>query len=194
MIQPFWPSAPLRDRAEAQLARRGPPGGEAIDPLRVLHELQVHQIELELQNEELVSTNRELDRLRLKYQSFYDEAPAGYLTLSPRGEIVELNASALRMLRRDAADLIGLPMRDTFAAESQIEFDALLRRTEASELTAASTEHLLIQRPAGVPMYVKAQARRQATPTDGEPLVLLVIVDVTALKFAVDDVISTLRK
>lgn len=185
--------ARLRARAEAQLAGGNLPHDAEVDPLRMLHELQVHQIELQLQNEELANANRELDGLRVKYQSFYDEAPAGYLTLSLQGDIVELNASAMRMLRREASALIGRPMRANFAADSQPEFDALVQRAATGDLALAA-EYLLIQRPAGVPMYVKAQARRQATSVLGEPLVLLVIVDVTALKFATDDVISTIKK
>jgi len=163
-----------------------------MDPLRMLHELQVHKIELELQNEELISANRELDALRLKYQSFYDEAPVGYLSLSLAGEIVEFNACAARLLKREAAALTGMAMRQMFTAESQAEFDALLRRTDTGEL-AVSIEHLLIQRPASVPVYVRAQARRKEAAGSGKALVLLALMDVTALKFATDDVISTIR-
>ena len=164
-----------------------------MDPVRTLHELQVHEIELELQNEALISANRELESLRLKYQSFYNEAPVGYLTLSADGDIVEFNACAQRMLKRDHEALYRVSMREMFAAESQPEFDSLLLKSEAGDVVV-STEYLLIQRPTGVPIFVKAQARRVIDAAERGPLVLLVMMDVTSLKFATDDVISTITK
>ena len=183
----------LRARAEAQIASGNLPSRKGIDPLRMLHELQVHEIELELQNEALISANRELESLRLKYQSFYDEAPVGYLTLSSGGEIVEFNACAHRMLKRKPEMLRRISMRDMFGPDSQLEFDSLLQKAEVGGVVV-STEYLLVERPGGVPIFVRAQARRVLDAAERGQLVLLVIMDVTSLKFAMDDVISTIAK
>jgi hypothetical protein len=85
----------LRLKAEELLKSRQSKNGlflSEIDSLKLIHELEVHQIELELQNEELVlAKQRELDVAEDKYTILYDFAPTGYFTLSPKGEIIQLN-------------------------------------------------------------------------------------------------------
>ena len=94
------PSALLRSEAEKQLASRKawltPDRG--VDQLKLIHELQVHQIELEMQNEALAETFAQVDALRAKYQDLYEFAPVGYLTLSTEGGILELNSRAASLL------------------------------------------------------------------------------------------------
>lgn len=61
------------------------------DSVRLIHELEVHQIELEMQNEELKISNKKAERAKKKYIELYDFAPSGYLTLTKAGEITHLN-------------------------------------------------------------------------------------------------------
>ena len=68
------------------------------DNLKLIHELQVHQIELEMQNEELKLAHLKAYEAIEKYVELYDYAPSGYLTLSKEGDILELNYSAATML------------------------------------------------------------------------------------------------
>lgn len=94
------PAITLRQRAEAawqEKATHAPPQIEALssqETLRLLHELQVHQIQLELQNEELRSAQVELDQSRARYFDLYDLAPMGYCTLSEKGLILQANLTA----------------------------------------------------------------------------------------------------
>ncbi|HEY5998049.1 MAG TPA: ATP-binding protein [bacterium] len=76
-------------------ARDAPSPEEA---LRLVHELQVHQVELEMQNEELRRAQEELEASRARYFDLYDQAPVGYVTLNPQGLIIEANLTAAAML------------------------------------------------------------------------------------------------
>ncbi len=116
------------------------------DTQRLLHELQVHQIELEMQNEELQRAWREVDNGREKYTDLFDFAPVGYLLLDHLGYILQTNLTGARMIGGHRADLVGRRL-SLFVVESQrlelknfIEKVFATRMRQACELTL-SHEH-----------------------------------------------------
>ncbi len=104
----------LRVRAEASFRKRldtslpNPLMPEADK--RLLHELQVHQIELEMQNEELRESNNALDIVRTRYFDLYDLAPIGYLTLNQHGLIQQANLTVASLLGMVRSSLIKQPL------------------------------------------------------------------------------------
>ena len=90
----------LRRRAE-ELVKTNEVKPKLLSPeetQRALHELRVHQIEMEMQNEELLSAQDVLAAEREKYFDFYNSAPVGYATLSGEGLILEANLTIATML------------------------------------------------------------------------------------------------
>ncbi|HEY5590615.1 MAG TPA: PAS domain-containing sensor histidine kinase [Paludibacter sp.] len=77
-----------------------------IETQKLIHELEVHQIELELQNEELLLASIESKKAAEKFSDLYDFAPSGYFTLSKNGEIIELNLCGAQMLGKERVYLI----------------------------------------------------------------------------------------
>ena len=125
--------AEQRCRAEARLrdqqergAKAGPPKSEA-DTQRLLHELEVHQIELEMQNEELSDARDKMEALLEKYTDLYDFAPVAYLTLGLGGDILEANLAAASQLGLARSALITQPFRLFVAPTSRLVFDAFLK-------------------------------------------------------------------
>ncbi|HEY6528097.1 MAG TPA: ATP-binding protein [Cellvibrionaceae bacterium] len=81
---------------------------EAIQ--KIVHQLQVHQIELEMQNEELRRTQFELETAKLRYFDLYDLAPVGYCTLNESGLIIEANLMASKMFDTSRSSLVNKPL------------------------------------------------------------------------------------
>ncbi|MCX7192058.1 MAG: sensor domain-containing diguanylate cyclase [Proteobacteria bacterium] len=95
----------LRRAAEAMLARR-PQTACTRSAEELLHELQVHEIELEIQNENLRQAQFELEKSRDRYMDFYDFAPVGYITLGETGLIVEINLTGAALLGQERRKLL----------------------------------------------------------------------------------------
>jgi PAS domain S-box-containing protein len=103
----------LRKRAERRLRETGErEAGELTlgEANKLLHELRVHQIELEMQNEELRSAQVEIEESRLKYSDLYDFAPVGYLTMDKKGLILEANLTACAQLEIERKFAIKKPL------------------------------------------------------------------------------------
>ena len=97
---------PLRTNAEAQLARAPKKGGAQRTAEELLHELQVHQVELEMQNEELRQAQVELEESRDLYVDFYDFSPVGYITLNQEAMIDEINLTGAKLLGMERSKLM----------------------------------------------------------------------------------------
>jgi PAS domain S-box-containing protein len=74
-----------------------------------LHDLQVHKVELEAQNQELRRSQFALEEARARYLDLYESAPVGYFTLSESGAIQEVNLTGAALLRQERSDLVGRP-------------------------------------------------------------------------------------
>jgi PAS domain S-box-containing protein len=111
----------LRQRAEEHL-RHEPETGDALsreEAQRVLHELRVHQIELEMQNAELRNTQEELTVTRDLYRDLYDFAPVGYLTLNREGRVLQVNLTCERLLNQTRHALLRQSFSDFVARDAQ---------------------------------------------------------------------------
>jgi PAS domain S-box-containing protein len=86
---------------------------------QLVHELQVHQIELEMQNEELRRAQAELEASSARYFDLYDLAPVGYLTVSGKGLIMEANLTVADMLGVEISDLVKKPLTRFIFPEDQ---------------------------------------------------------------------------
>jgi PAS domain S-box-containing protein len=118
----------LRRRAEELLAQESlaPEALSPADTARLIHELRVHQIELEMQNDELRQAQARVEESRSKYADLYDFAPVGYLTLDKAGRIVEANLTATTILGVERSRLLGSYFRLFLAEADRRAFQSLL--------------------------------------------------------------------
>ena len=117
----------LRKKAEAKLKKTQlfmkKPASDA-DIIKVIHELQVHQIELEMQNEELYKAYEAAEDALKKYTLVFDQAPMGFVTLENNGSITELNFAAAEMLGDRRFSLIGSNFKLYISDESRSTFNS----------------------------------------------------------------------
>jgi PAS domain S-box-containing protein len=114
----------LRKQAEERLrlTRRDVTAMPIKDVQQLVHELQVHQIELEMQNDELRRTQTELEAARDRYVDLHDFSPAGHLTLDTHGTIIEANLRAGTLLGINRNKLIGQSLAGFVASDDQDVF------------------------------------------------------------------------
>jgi len=120
----------LREKAESQIneSARVAKALPKDDVLELIHELEVHQVELELQNEELRRSQSELEGSRKKYFDLYDLAPIAYVTLDQNGLIREINLTGAELLGTERRRLNGRRFARFVAQSSQDDFHRLCRR------------------------------------------------------------------
>ena len=148
----------LRKRAEAMLhATRTDIAGMGKENLQALvHELQVHQMELEIQNEELRLAQVELAHSRDRYSFLYDFAPVGYITVNAEGQILEANLTAATMLGAERRALLRGNLSSFVAREGQ-DIWYLHRQAVFSSEIKESCE-LPLHRADGTPRFVRLES------------------------------------
>jgi len=174
-------SAYLRKKAEELSKKR--PSKSASQPdeaemLKLIHELEVHQIELELQNHELLRAKAQFTADAEKYAELYDFAPSGYFTLAANGEILELNLSGSQMLGKDRMflrnKLFGLYVAD----DSKLTFTRFLDKVLNYKSKETCEVALLVN--GGLQVYVNLSG----TTSENGDQCLLIATDITARKKA----------
>jgi len=163
------PSGSLRERAEAIVRerRRQATPDSATELQQVLYQLEVHQVEIEMQNEELQSSHRRLEEARDRYFQLYHNAPAGYATLDREGVLGTVNQTLASLLGRDVATLEGSSL-----VEHLMEEDRALFVEHWPRFRAASSDHsmrLRVVHAGGGPIDVLLSAAPAGPSEDGVP-------------------------
>ena len=117
----------LRAQVEARLAQQSRQHSGHPSNAELRHELQVHQVELELQNEALQQAQAELERSRNRYMDLYEFAPVGYITLSSTGVIDKVNLTAVEQLGIERHALRRRRFGSLVIAEHQERWDKCLQ-------------------------------------------------------------------
>ena len=153
--------AALRRSAEGRLKEQHlerDPARTDADTQRLVHELQVHQIELEMQNEELQHARDEIEAGLEKYSDLYDFAPAGYLTLDREGTILESNLAAASLLGIERSLLLRRRFGFSIPAADRPVFTAFLTKVFESKAREVCELKLLNEGSSPVEVRIAAVA------------------------------------
>ncbi len=166
----------MRAHAEAQLAAYPETRLEDYSAEKLLHELQVHQTELQMQNEELRLMQTALEASRDRYVDLYEFAPVAYLTLNEQGLIQEINLTGATLLGKDRHKLIQRRFASFINARDRdrwhLFFDQLLKQNRHK------TIDLLLNPPNGKTLYAQLDCVLSLNQ-DHSPLLRIAMTDIS---------------
>ncbi len=153
------------------------------DVHKLVHELQVHQIELDMQNEELRRVQTELEKTRDKYSHLYHLAPVGYFTISDKGIILEANLTGAKMLGEERNFLIGKPLGLFITKEYQDVF--YLQRKDVCQVKGKSgSRELVMKKKDGTHFYAQLECKATRDTGQKDTECLTIMSDITERKKA----------
>jgi PAS domain S-box-containing protein len=174
----------LRHRAETWVKKQH---GDAtslrtqVDTERLLHELRVHQVELELQNTELQRARDEAETALERYTDLYDFAPVGYFTIDAQGRILETNLTGAALLGIERSRSINLRFQSFLSPSSRPAFLAMLARVMAKPCKEVC--EVSVQNSAGA-FWADLQASSAACLSGPGKCCRVAVSDISALKRA----------
>ena len=177
------PDVELRKLAEASLQGKTLPSAmpqSEHETLRLLHELQVHEIELEMQNEELRDAQAEVEEGLARFAEFYDFSPTAFVSLRPNGSISQINLAGALLLGRERALLMGEHLMSFVNNADQAIFNHLLQQVFATNTKQTCAVALAVK--GALPTFVQIEA----ILSDNQQECRAVLVDITARKLAYD--------
>ncbi len=169
------------DEALRTLTATSPAGQTVLEEVRLLvHDLQTHQCELEMQNAALRETQQKLEHAFHRYSDLYDSLPIGYLTLTLDGRILEANLAAVELLGWPRDRVEGAVLRQFLPAE---EATALALHLEESARTPGrqKLEATVLSRGTAP---LRVQLATDASAVEGVPVLRMAITDISELKLA----------
>lgn len=182
--QRVLPARGLRQRAEALLTKTRQDLADMTpsDLQRLVQELQIHQIELDLQNEELRRTQIELQDAYERYADLYDFSPAGHLYLDASGMILEANLTATQLLGVTKSRVRHCRLSDFVAATLEAQNTLHQHRLQVFAEPTSCTCNLWMQRRDGTPFYAQLKSLARRLGDTGPLYWRLALIDLTALR------------
>ncbi len=197
----------LRHRAEERVRRSGTheteSSGTAVTAQELIYELQVHQIELEMQNEELLQSRAEAEAGLEHYSELYDSAPVGYFTLALDSKILQVNPAGARLLGIERSQLVNRRFGLFVSESDRAVFNAFLTKAfesrvkESCEVALCNDMDLMpsVQISGNKPI---GDARRRILQIEGvvgeEQACRAVAIDITERKMIEDELEDRVRE
>jgi PAS domain S-box-containing protein len=176
----------LREQAERLSREEAALQSADIDALskaeinRLIHELQVHQIELQLQNEELKHIQAELEASQAKYFELYNLAPVGYLTLNDKGIITEANLTFSKLTGCPRQDIVKKPLSQFILPDDQDIWYKYKKQMQNAQTTQVC--ELRLTALDGIRFWAHIEATSAQDKDSGEITLHLAIIDITGKK------------
>lgn len=147
--------------------------GSDADAAKLLHELEVYQIELEMQNDELRSAREKAETATEKYTAIYDFAYTGFFTLNSDCNIWELNFSAAKMLGKDRSSLEKCNFKEFVTIDSRANFNDFFRKVFETNIKQTCEVRLIVKGSPSIFVHM------EGIVSGDEEKCLITVVDIT---------------
>lgn len=174
----------LRENAEARFAASAisDNANEAIpDQAKLIQELQIHQIEMEMQSESLKQAHAALEAAHNRYLDLYELSPVGYLTLAPSGQIAEINLTGATLLRLERSKLIKRNFSSFLAPEERQRWQTFFKRLVLEGGDENAEFRLLVDHVEALDIRLDCLAVQR---TPGDFVIHITMTDISARKQA----------
>ncbi|MGA8179507.1 MAG: PAS domain-containing protein, partial [Desulfobacterales bacterium] len=174
----------LRQRAE-EFLHKHPEAIKGItlaDVKKLVEDLHLHQMELEIRNEELRRAQSELEASRDRYSDLYDFAPVGYVTISEHGLILQVNLTCAEMLGAERIYLIGRPLSHFIVKDDQNNY--YLFRKNLLESGSRQAAELKLLKKGGTQFYARMEGMTVIDSEENMRMFRIAVTDITKRKEA----------
>lgn len=170
----------LRQRAETVLENHRADTVDTSDLQELVHELQVHQVELQMQNEELARTQEDLYDIKNKYQELFDDAPVGFFILDSDTKVLEVNRTGTDLLSRSVKSVVNKSATKFIHPKSTVIFFDYVKQLVSSRMP--QDFEIQVRRLGGEYRWVHLRCKLQEETGGGPAKILAAIVDITEKK------------
>ncbi|MCB0166759.1 MAG: PAS domain S-box protein, partial [Anaerolineae bacterium] len=173
----------LRRRAEEQsegITSADSPDYAAHDLAKIVEDLRIHQVELEIQNQDLREAQQQLEISREQYRVLYDSAPVGYFTLDAAGVILAANLTGAALLNVERPALLQQSFLSFTDYADRDTFYLHLRRCISTQTGQACEVRLLPKK--GDPFIAHLESTPAVDTLKGIPYIRTIVIDITARK------------
>lgn len=146
--------------------------------MKLVHELEVYKVELEMQNEELKGASKKAEMATEKYTAIYDFAFTGYFTLDADGNICELNHSGASMLGKERSALINMNFKQFVTIDTRSEFNDFILKVFKSTSRQSCNVRLIVKGNPAIFVHLDAIA------SGDDDKCLVTVVNITRRKQA----------
>lgn len=178
--------AELADELSASMAGQMSSRGKS-DLQQITHDLQTHQVELEMQNRELREAQAVLEESRNRFADLYDFAPVGYLSLDEQGLVREINLTGASILGQERTRIINKPLSSFFESGEKTKLFQHLKQVFRSSANVISELQL---RGSMSPVTMQIESRYFRAFPQGQVLCRSIITDISVKKQLADELLA----
>lgn len=179
----YMEKSDLVNELESLLEKERKTQQEVDEKEKLIHELELHQIELEIQNREVIESFNELEGAKNKYVNLFDSAPVGYISLNNMGKVLEINLTAAKLLNKEKAEILGKCFSSWISKDYKRSYSNHINECLLSDTAERKTIEVELQIPGiRTPLFVELHTTISFDYLTQKKIINVALIDLTENK------------